>query len=275
MICFEHLSTAPAARLRERRSVRTLIRPLEELARGSEHLFTAHLEFAGPGGQRNVLPRFLLTGPGSSGTAFLRVGIFAGLHGDEEAGVLGAIEFLETLAREPEIARGYELFVYPVCNPSGFADGTRWSRTGVDLNREFWRESSEPEVILLERQLANLSFDGVVALHTDDTSDGIYGFVNGHELTRHVLEPALAAAEAILPRNYDRSIDNFQADNGIIDTGYPGVLSAPASQHPRPFEIIFETPHLQPAELQIQAHCAALSEILIRFRAIIAEGQNI
>ncbi len=33
-----------STRLRERRSVREVIRPLEELARGSQHLFTAHLE---------------------------------------------------------------------------------------------------------------------------------------------------------------------------------------------------------------------------------------
>ena len=34
------------------------------------------------------------------------------------------------------------LSFYPVCNPTGFEDRTRFSRGGKDLNREFWRNSS-------------------------------------------------------------------------------------------------------------------------------------
>jgi len=268
-------SSPRTTRLRERRSVREAIRPIEELARGSQHLFTAHLELTGHQGERVTVPRFLFAGPGSADASFLRIGIFGGLHGDEEASVLGAITFLEHLHRDPELARGYELFVYPVCNPTGYADDTRWSRNGVDLNRQFWRDSAEPEIVLLERQLVNLAFDGIVALHSDDTSGGLYGFVKGHALTRHVLEPALARAEAVLPRNYDKSIDNFQANEGIIDTGYAGVLSAPPAQHPRPLEIVFETPQLSPMNLQVEAHRLALEEILLRFRAVISEAQSI
>ncbi|HEY8904368.1 MAG TPA: succinylglutamate desuccinylase/aspartoacylase family protein [Chthoniobacterales bacterium] len=263
------------SRLRERRQVRQAIRPIEELSRNSQHLFAAHLALTGALGERLVLPRFLFAGPGSNGASFLRLGIFGGIHGDEESSVLGALAFLEHLHRDPEIARGYELFVYPICNPTGYADDTRWSRSGLDLNREFWRESAEPEVILLERQLMNLAFDAIVGLHADDTSSGLYGFVRGHSLTRHVLEPALARASAVLPRNYDKSIDNFQANEGIIEAGYPGILSAPPEQHPLPMEIVFETPALAPIKQQVEAHTLALEEILLRFRAMIAEAQSI
>jgi hypothetical protein len=269
------IRTVVPHRLRERRSVRALIRPLEEAARESLHLFTAHLELPGPSGTRVTIPRFLFAGPGSGGATFLRVGIFGGLHGDEESGALGAVAFLEKVLRDPEIARGYELFVYPVCNPTGYADDTRWSRRGPDLNREFWRDSSEPEVVLLERQLLNLAFDGIISLHADDTSAGLYGFVNGHALTRHVLEPALARASAVLPRNFDKSIDNFQANEGIIEAGYPGMLTAPPAQHPRPLEIVFETPALAALDRQVEAHALALEEILLRFRALLAEAQSI
>jgi hypothetical protein len=121
----------------------------------------------------------------------------------------------------------------------------------------------------------NLAFDGIVALHSDDTSSGLYGFVKGHALTRHVLDPALARASAVLPRNFDKSIDNFQANEGIIESGYPGVLSAPPAQHPRPLEIVFETPQLAPLGQQVEAHTLALEEILLRFRATISEAQAI
>lgn len=259
---------------RERRSIRPLLRPLDELAHGSEHLFAAHLPYGDTLGSPRNLPKYLFAGPGDA-KSYLRVGIFAGVHGDEESGVLAAVELLERLVANPELARGYELFIYPVVNPSGYVENTRWSRSGLDLNREFWRESEELEVQLLERQLRHLQFNGIIALHSDDTSEGLYGFVKGHELTRHVLEPALEASGRILPRNFDKSIDNFDANNGIIEKGYEGILSAPPDQVPKPFEVVFETPQLADIDLQVEAHVVAVLTILDRFRILISEGQNI
>ncbi len=256
------------------RNIAALLEPLEKLASRSGSLFTAHLRHEDARGNAVTIPRFLFTGPGDRGS-FLRVGIFAGVHGDESSGVAAAIELLHRLHRDPQPARGYELFVYPVCNPWGFANDARWLRSGTDMNREFWRGTEEVEVLMLEGQLLKLAFDGVVALHTDDTSSGLYGFVKGHQLTRHVLEPSLEAASQFLPRNFDKSIDNFQANAGIIESGYSGILGAPPNQKPRPFEIVFETPHHAPQEFQIEAHIAALLTMLDRFRSMISEGQNI
>ncbi len=260
--------------VKERRQIRPLLRPLDELARGSQDLFAAHLSYNDSRGIVQTLPKYLFTGPGDRGS-YLRVGIFAGIHGDEESGVLAAVELLERLHAEPEIARGYELFIYPVCNPEGFTDGTRWTRSGLDLNREFWKGSEEILVQVLERQLRMLNFNGIIALHTDDTSEGLYGFVKGHELTRHVLEPALESAGRILPRNFDKSIDNFEANNGIIESGYEGILTAPPEQKFKPFEVVFETPQHAPLDRQVQAHVTAVQVILDRFKVLISEGQNI
>src|SRR2546425_6402839 len=65
--------------------------------------------------------------------------------------------------------------------------------------------------------------------------------INGqaYELPRY-------AAELILPRNQNDIIDGFNARHGIIREGYQGVLSAPPSVRPRPFEIILETPKAAP-----------------------------
>lgn len=255
-------------------SVSKLLNPLLELAEGSESLFAAPLEFTDSRGHATTIPRYLFTGPGGSAT-YLRVGIFAGIHGDEESGAEAAVELLRRLQRDPEPARGYELFIYPVCNPWGYEHNARWLKSGADMNREFWRGSDETEVLLLEGQLLRLAFDGIISLHTDDTSAGLYGFVKGHQLTRHVLEPSLEAASRFLPRNFDRSIDNFQANNGIIEQGYTGILGAPPTQKPKPFEIVFETPHTAPIDLQIEAHVAAIHSILGNFRSMIAQAQNI
>ena len=264
-----------SGRIRETpRSIHSLLAPLEDLAATSESLFPAHLEFQDRKGVSGQIPRFLFTGPGDRGS-FLRVGVFAGVHGDEPSGVQAAVELLRRLLGDPQPALGYELFVYPVCNPWGCAHDTRWLKSGADMNREFWRGSDEIEVLVLEGQLMKLAFDGIVSLHTDDTSPGLYGFVKGHQLTRHVLNPSLEAASRFLPRNFDKSIDNFQANAGIIADGYTGILGAPPTQSPRPFEIVFETPSNTDSSLQVEAHVAAMLTMLGSFRAMISEGQNI
>ena len=115
----------------------------------------------------------------------------------------------------------------------------------------------------------------MIALHSDDTSDGLYGFVQGPDLSKDLLRPALWAAENVLPRNHRGIIDGFQADRGLIQHGYPGVLSAPPEFRPAPFDLTFETPQGAPIDLQVAAYVAALTSILAEYRTLMATGQNI
>jgi murein peptide amidase A len=179
------------------------------------------------------------------------------------------------LERNPEIAKGYALFIYPVCNPTGFEDNTRHSRSGKDLNREFWNESSEPEIRYLESEILLHALDGIITLHTDDTSDGLYGFVGGSVLTENLIEPALREAEQFLPRNKRRVIDGFNARRGVITDSYPGVLKSIPGLHRPPFEITLETPQKAPLHRQVEAFNAALKTILIEYRYLLAIAQNI
>ena len=78
------------------------------------------------------------------------------------AGILGLIQLIRALDAHPPVGREYQLWLYPVCNPSGYADRTRQSRSGRDLNREFWKNSAEPEVQLLERELRLHRFNGII-----------------------------------------------------------------------------------------------------------------
>jgi predicted deacylase len=205
----------------------------------------------------------------------LKFGLFAGLHGDEPAGTLACRELVKRLERSPSDLLGYELHLFPECNPTGCRAGTRESQCGLDLNREFWRGSSQPEVVFLEGELRRERYDGIIALHSDDTSDGIYGFVSGALLSHNVLEPALAAAASIVPRNTATVIDGFRAEAGIIKEGYPGVLSAPPEQRPRPIEIVFETPSKAPLPLQVEATITAVTTMLKEYRMMMAYAQNL
>jgi predicted deacylase len=224
-------------------------------------------DFLGP------LPHFVFRGKKTSDS--IRLGIFGAIHGDEPAGALGLVEFLLELASKPEWSTDYVIHAYPVCNPTGFEDNTRISRSGRDLNREFWKNSCEPEVQILEKELTTRHFHGLIQLHADDTSEGLYGFVRGHTLTENLLRPALVEAEKFLPRNINAAIDGFAARDGIIYKHYEGVLAAPKEIEPVPFEIIFETPHLAPMDLQVQALKAALRTIMTEYRLLLSYAQNI
>ena len=265
---------APPTPRKQRRSISDLLAPLEKIAANSPNLVANHDAKFEVSGESYELPRYLFVGPRGGDTP-IRVGIFAGVHGDEPEGVHAIIQFIQLLEAHPELATGYYLSFYPVCNPTGFEDGTRHSRNGKDLNREFWKNSSEPEVHLLQAELQSRSFQGLISLHTDDTSDGFYGFVGGATLTKNLIKPALAAAEKFLPRDERPVIDGFPARNGIIRDCYDGILSAPPKVRSRPFEIILETPVAPPEYLKELAFVAALQTILLEYNKFIAYAPNL
>src|SRR5436190_10381307 len=252
----------------------TILSRLYELSRDSSVLESRPLQTLSTTAGDFEFPAFVFNGSGGGGDP-LRLGFFSGYHADDPAGVLALIRLLEHVAKNPALAEGYRLFIYPACNPSGLLAGTRFSQHSKDLNREFWKNSSEPEVQWLENEIRSECFHGLVSLHADDTSNGIYGFIRGAVLSKGLLEPALKAAESILPRNTKPIIDGFPAVNGIISECYDGILTSPPELHPQPFEIILETPHLAPQEQQVKAFVRAMETVLHEYRELLAFAANL
>ena len=223
---------------------------------------------------RYTIPRFTFLGP-TTNVPQKRIGVFALVHGDEPAGALTLLKLLQRFVDRPELAAGYDLVFYPVCNPTGYEDETRHNRAGHDLNREFWQASSQPEVRVLEEELRTRSFDGIVALHAGDTSEGLCGCAHGRELNEGLLVPALRASETILPCNRHPVIDGFRTCAGVIDGCFKDVLRPPPKIHPRPFEIILETPGRAALDLQAEAARIAVETILAEYRRFIAYADGL
>jgi protein MpaA len=257
-----------------RRSIADVLALLDQLARNSPNLICAtDCNYETPDHSYS-LPSYIFIGP-KGGEEPFRIGLFGGLHGDEPESILGLIRFIRWLEKTPELAQGYCLFLYPVCNPTGYEDATRHCRRGADLNREFWKGSSEPEVRWLEEQLQKHDFHGLIALHSDCDGAGMYGYASGQTLNQALLEPALDAAEAVIPRDRSPVIDGFPARNGILKKGFEGILRAPPRQRPRPFEIILETPQAAPQYAQETALALALQTILLEYRKFMAYAINL
>ncbi|HEU5080417.1 MAG TPA: succinylglutamate desuccinylase/aspartoacylase family protein [Opitutaceae bacterium] len=256
------------------RNLRALFGPLFELAEQCPEVIGSMAGTFSYQQNRYGISRFVFVGPETE-VRPIRLGLFAGIHGDEPAGCEALVRLLVDLTENPERATGYDLIVYPVCNPTGYEDRTRHNRAGSDLNREFWKSSTHPEVRILENELRTHKFDGLITLHSDDTSEGIYGYAHGRLLNEELLRPALRACEGILPRDPRANIDGFVATESMLCDCFPGVLSAPPEQEPKPFDLIFETPALAPYDHQVDATVVALKSVLSEYRRFIAFGQNL
>lgn len=257
-----------------------LLAPLRALARaGDARANRAGLQFEtiarfAHEGADHAIVRVRLTGP-YGGHDPIRLGLFAGIHGDEPAGCSALVDFAVALAADPARVAGYELFIYPVINPVGYERGTRANHAGKDLNREFWCGSAQIEVQAIERELRAHQFQGILTLHADDTCEGVYGYAHGRTLNEALLAPALAAAKPFLPVDGRGVIDGFPARAGLIGDCFPGVLSAPPEQHPKPFDLIFETPACAPLAQQVAATVAALDAIIATYPGFIAYAQDL
>jgi protein MpaA len=260
--------------LADSRDPATLLAPLAELVESRPELSLASAGSFTFEGRTYELPRISICGA-AAGHDPIRIGIFAGLHGDEPEGCSAAVRFACEQVLASSGLAGYELTIYPVTNPVGYQRGSRINHGGKDLNREFWRSSAQPEVRILEAELAARQFHGIISLHTDDTCEGVYGYTQGHTLNEALLKPALEAASAFIPRDQRAVIDGFAANEGLICDCFQGVLSAPPRQTPQPFDLIFETPGRAPFDLQVDASVAALTSIIRTYPGFIAYAQDL
>lgn len=256
------------------RSLTGLLAPVDEWLKGSPNLLVSQEAQFERGGKHYFLPRYFFIGP-QSGDAPIRMGIFAGVSGEESKVAFATIRFLKYLETYAETAEGYYLSVYPVCNPAGYEDGTRLSRQRVDLNHEFRSGPAGPEAALLQGELASHSFHIIVSLQVDDSVDGFYADGGGTILTKHLIEPAQKAAETFLPRAKRGLADSFPTRTSGGGDSFPAVLRAPPGVRPRPFEIAFKAPEKRSAFLTELAFVAALQSILAGYRNFIAYARNL
>jgi hypothetical protein len=256
------------------RSIDDALKTLTEVSSYSDYIHYSPLGLFHYGRNPYRLPRYIFLGP-AAGDEPIRLGLFALINGDEPEGVRALVEFLLRLELEPERGRGYAIFVYPICNPTGFEDGTRNTRRGHDLSLELWNGSKQPEAYYLERELGVLQFHGIVNLRSVAGSSGIHARVDSATLNQSIVQPALKAAGKFLPLGDNREgAQNIPATT-VGRNRYEGGLGNPAELKPAPFEITIETPRKAPPELQVKAATAALNKIIEEYRPFLASQQNI
>jgi len=191
-----------------------------------------------------------------------RVYLSAGIHGDEPAGPLAALELLKAGFFSPAV----HWLVCPALNPDGLAAGSRGNGAGRDLNRDYWQRRT-PEVAAHAAWLeARPAPDLFLSLHEDWETAGFYFY----EINLGRDEPPRAAAiiEAVRPHCHPEpgpEIDGHlaRAEGWIyheaeadVPQGWPEAIFL--AKRGCPLSFTFETPSHAPLPQRIAALMAAV-----------------
>ncbi|MFH1570172.1 MAG: M14 family metallocarboxypeptidase [Gemmatimonadota bacterium] len=196
-----------------------------------------------------------------------RVLLASGTHGDEPAGPLAALRFLE---REPTaLVEAFDFWVLPCLNPWGYVHGTRANGDGVDINRSF-EDASTPEAAAVRRLLRGERFDLLFEFHEDWEFEGYYLYEvrRGGALVGPRIVERVAALGPIHP---GPAVDGYPALGGVIHPTPEVLERQQIGQKALPLYVYHscadhvvtsETPSTWPLELRQQAQLAALEAAL-------------
>jgi murein tripeptide amidase MpaA len=142
----------------------------------------------------------------------LNIYLSTGIHGDEPAGPLAALQLLQ----EDRWPADASIWLCPMLNPAGLALSRRENANGVDLNRDYRHlltEEVRTHVQWLERQPR---FDISLCLHEDWEASGFYIYETNPNKLPSVAEKIVEAVARICPIETATLIDNWEAAAGII-----------------------------------------------------------
>lgn len=185
-----------------------------------------------------------------------RVYISTGVHGDEPAGPLAAIE----LIRQNLWPESTDVWLLPCLNPSGFALNQRENADGVDLNRDYRHFRSNEvraHVAWIDRQQG---FDLTLCLHEDWESDGFYVYELNPDQRPSYAAAMIKAVGAVCPIDLGAEIEGRPAQGGIIN---PGIDPNSRPEWPEAFYLLQNKTRLSytlesPSDFPLATRVAAL-----------------
>ncbi|OAM89546.1 M14 family metallocarboxypeptidase [Termitidicoccus mucosus] len=196
----------------------------------------------------------------------MHIYLSAGIHGDEPAGTLALGALMERRWFDGAIA----WHVLPLLNPSGMAAGTRESREGIDLNRDYLA-AADPGTRAHRAWLRaeGWRYDLTLALHEDWESRGFYLYELGDNAGRCFGPEIVRDVEAVIAIDRAAQIDGYPAsdgqvfppeDNPEIRDRWPEQLYL--REHHTRLALTLETPSAFPLAERIAAHIRAVDAVM-------------
>jgi protein MpaA len=237
-----------------------VLRRLDKLSEAREHLYSTQI----PTPAHYDLPlirRYVFLGdqPGESEN---RLGIFAGLRGDDNAGPKAIADFIDDLVALPSLGSAFRIYAYPIVNPS-YETEARFTQLGRNVINENGRKMKSLEAYLIERELFVFQFQGLIVIHISDEIEGLQAVVYGANLHDTLVSPILSSVRSLLPTD----------EHSVLESSWS--LTAGASLKQRPFELTLCIPSSGWQSLYAVGLRIALHTALDRYRSYLAEANNI
>ncbi len=239
----------------------TVLDRLDKLSRTREHLFSTPISTAAHR-KLSQIPRYVFVGD-QPGETEIRLGIFAGLRGDDNAGPKAVAAFIDDLVAFPYLGSAFRIYAYPIVNPVSFETETPFTQSGGYLVNEIWRKTNSPEAYLIERELFAVQFQGLIVIHTADEIENLQAGVYGANLNDTLVSPILSSLRSFIPT----------AEYTVVDSSWS--LTAAADLKQRPFELTLRIPSSGWQALYSIGLRIALHTAIDRYRSHLAQANNI
>jgi hypothetical protein len=229
-------------------------------------------EFAAAAGAQGFRAEVLVDTEDGSLVAWERMGagppvyLSAGIHGDEPAGPLAALELMRSGSFPPD----RHVLVCPALNPGGLSVRTRENRAGSDLNRDYLLKSM-PEIAAHALWLDRYPIPGLfVSLHEDWETDGFYFYeINLGEDNPGRASALLAAVSPHFHPEPGPEIDGhevrsdgwiFHCAEADLPESWPEAIYL--AKRGCPLSFTFETPSRAALSERVSAHVAGFTALL-------------
>lgn len=147
----------------------------------------------------------------------------AGIHGDEEAGPLGTLAYLEGNFHVPKHKR---VIFIPLANPSGFERNKRENADDIDINRHFLDKELKGECKFLWDALKHENIDLLHTLHEDPDLKTFYLYYTHHKELAEDLRELAKKYFNIFPKDSRQPLE-AEANTVYKDKIYDGLIPLP------------------------------------------------
>jgi hypothetical protein len=161
----------------------------------------------------------------------IHVYLSAGIHGDEPAGPLAALQLL----REDHWPADAAIWLCPCLNPSGFLLNRRENYRGIDLNRDYRHQQSEEVRAHVNWLQQRPRFNITLCLHEDWESQGFYVYEVNPDQRPSLAGKIVEVVAKVCPIERAPLIDNWPAENGVI---HPKIIAEERPQWPEALYLI-------------------------------------
>lgn len=170
----------------------------------------------------NFSSPILLAVYASPGKPEKKILINGGIHGDEPAGSMFLMDFIEDLAEKKAVYKGIQFDIIPIVNPWGFSRNLRYNFNGKDINRDF-ADFETQEAAAIRDFIKKNRYDLMIDLHEDPSAEGVYLYQYGRDTqdtARKILE---LFREWGYPIETDVNMIILKTDDGLIDAPMWGL----------------------------------------------------